>query len=152
MKKVVDLEENLFIWVQQGFLKATSFVEWPKELVFGESIYKAIPESADWTDDIFWNSLRNAQSQLVGFEMHIVESDEITKNESFLDTKGVWLHRGVLKLMMLANVKHEQEVIEGFPVLFYQDQQKNLLIGISHWGPWGELAFDLEQESAPVPR
>jgi|SRR5438552_3303002 len=152
MKKQINPEDNIFIWPHQGILKATSSNEWPSEIVLDNSIYVPIPGGDDWTDFIFWNSLRNEQKQLVGFEMHILESEEITRNEFFLGTKGVWFSRGGLRLIIQETDKYEEECVEGFPVLFYQDQQRNLLIGIHHFGSWGELAFDLEVEFAPVPR
>jgi len=145
MNKLIGPEDNIFIWPHGGTLKATSFNEWPKEIVLGNSRYVPIPGGEDWTDFIFWDSLRNEQKQLVGFELHIVESEEITRNELFLGTRGVWFCRGVLGLIIQETDKYEGEGVEGFPILFYQDQQRNLLIGIYHFGPWGDVAFDLER-------
>jgi len=153
MKKRIDQESNVFIWPHEGILKAISFNAWPKELVLGPAVYTAFPRvDWSWTDEIFWGSLRNDQKQLVGFDLHIVEREEITKNESLMKSRGVSLDRGVLKLIIQDTDSYEVGGEEGFPVVFYQDQEKNLLLGIHNFGPWGDVAFEVERELTPVPR
>ena len=73
--------------------------------------------------------------------MFPVKRKEITSNEFFLGTKGVWLYRGFLKLVIKDTKKCEVEAAQGFPLLFNQDQKRNLLVGISRWGPVGRRSF-----------